>query len=269
MSTHFKHLRSHTDTLKQEKQDSHHFMFAAVLPIHLNVCHNSTACLYNWLASHRKLCTARCMPLVLASRTSVHVHTATTKSPASSRLAQKRWIPQRNVSVRDDKTLSSMSSTPPFTDWSCFVDLSDVCQRLARGNHAHWPHHVTVLLLAKHHRCASSNWLAASMPKPLLKMSIAFGIPFPHSGLTSAHSKLTHGTLESLSLKFAIMQHLLKGFLRRRSNVISGLLFVLSSFSINSGSPAIRRLIWCGVQLILLTLIGCCSNCLPHHRWRH
>ena len=69
------------------------------------------------------------------------------ESPAGSRLAQKRRISQRDVSVRDHKTRSSISSTPPFTDWSCFVDLSDVCQRLARGNHAHCvnrtPSHVT------------------------------------------------------------------------------------------------------------------------------
>ena len=38
----------------------------------------------------------------------------------------------------------------------------------------------------------------------------------------------------SPSLKFAIMQHLLRG---SRSNVMSSLLFVLSSSSINSGSP--------------------------------
>ena len=34
------------------------------------------------------------------------------------------------------------------------------------------------------------------MPKPLFKMSIAFGMPFPHSGSISAHSRLTHCTLE-------------------------------------------------------------------------
>ena len=31
-------LKSHTDALKQGKQDSHHFMFAAVLAMQLNVC---------------------------------------------------------------------------------------------------------------------------------------------------------------------------------------------------------------------------------------
>ena len=34
------------------------------------------------------------------------------------------------------------------------------------------------------------------MPKPLFKMSIAFGIPFSHNGSISAHSRLTHGALE-------------------------------------------------------------------------
>ena len=56
---------------------------------------------------------------------------------------------QRNVSVRDDKTHTSAPSTPPFTDRSCFIDSSVVCQHLVRGNHAHQPHHVTVLLLER------------------------------------------------------------------------------------------------------------------------
>ena len=107
--------------------------------------------------------------------------------------------------------------------------MSDVCQRLARGNHAHRPHHVTVLLLAKNTIDVhpATGWQPRS--RNHLKMSITFGIPFTQDSPMARSN--------SLSWKFAIMQHLLKGFQRRRSNVISGLLFVLISFSINSGSP--------------------------------
>ena len=58
-------------------------------------------------------------------------------------------ILQRNVSVREDKTHPSAPSTPPFTDRSCFIDSSVFSQHLARGNHAHQPHHLTVLLLER------------------------------------------------------------------------------------------------------------------------
>ena len=90
----------------------------------------------------------------------------------------------------------------------------------------------------KHNRCASSNWLAASMPKSLLIMSIALRDTVHPQWVNLMRTKDSPtARSNSLSLKFAIMQHLLKGFQRRRRNVISGLLFVLSSFSINSGSP--------------------------------
>ena len=145
----------------------------------------------------------------------------------------------RDVSVRGDKTRSSVPSTPPFTDQSCFVDLSAVCQHLFRGNHAHRPHHVTVLLLARNtiNVHPATGWQPRCL-KPLFKMSIAFGTP-SHStvgqSLRTQHSPMARSN--SLSLTFAIIQHLLNGSQYRRSNVMSSLLFVLSSFSINSGSP--------------------------------
>ena len=48
---------------------------------------------------------------------SVHVQTATPRSPS-----------QRDVSVSDNRTRSSIPSTPPITDRSCFVDSIDVCR---------------------------------------------------------------------------------------------------------------------------------------------